>query len=324
MRVLIVKLSSLGDLFHALPAVHILKTGLGAEIDWVTQKEYVELVQCFTDVDRVIPFYRRSFFANKKRFLHELRLHEYDYIIDLQGLLKSAVTARLARGRKRIGPSFCREGSRLFYSAVAGKCNRDRHAVEQNLDVVRYLGLDQTAPQFPVQFPARDAVGKRPLLAILPESRWSTKNWPIQCFVDLAIRLREARGVSVVLLGGSKDTVACAEIECKLDGAAINLAGKTSLVEMGSLLKEVDLLIANDSGPVHMAAAVGTPALVIFGPTDPERTGPFGERHRVVSASIACQPCFSRTCSRGDIPCLTGVTPEKVGKVAIEMLAKNA
>ena len=139
-RVLVVKLSALGDLFHSLPAVHNLKVGLGAEIDWVTQKEYVDLVRCFTDVDRVIPFYRKAFFTNLKLFLEELRTRDYDYVIDLQGLLKSAIVARLARGKERIGPSFHREGSHLFYSAVAGEPARNRHAVEENLDIVRHLG----------------------------------------------------------------------------------------------------------------------------------------------------------------------------------------
>ena len=100
----------------------------------------------------------------------------------------------------------------------------------------------------------------------------------------------------------------------------VNLAGQNSLAVTGGVLKAMDLLIANDTGPVHLAVAAGTPALVIFGPTDPVRTGPYGSRNRVVTAGLVCQPCFSRTCHKEGIPCLSGVTPEKVEAVAIEML----
>ena len=322
MRILIVKLSSIGDLFHALPAAHDLKTGLSADIDWVVQDAYVETVKYFSDVNRVIPFYRKAFFGNLRPFWRELRAYEYDYIIDLQGLLKSALVARMARGKVRIGPSFHREGSRLFYSAIAGKPNRNRHAVEQNLDVVRYLGLNVQEPVFPVQFPEKKINDPRPRVALLPISRWPTKNWPATRFVELVERLQAARDVSVFIMGGSGDARACAEIEGALQGRVTNLAGRITLVESGSLLKEMDLLISNDSGPMHMGAALGTPCLVIFGPTDQVRTGPYGDIHRVVTGAVDCRPCFSRKCPKEGIPCLLSISADKVGQVALEMLAK--
>ena len=102
----------------------------------------------------------------------------------------------------------------------------------------------------------------------------------------------------------------------------MNMSGKTSFVEMGSLLAEMDLLIANDSGPLHMAAAIGTPTLGIFGPTDPRRIGPYGHGHRVVQASLPCRPCFSRSCRRPGVPCLAGITPERVGETALDMMSR--
>lgn len=321
MRILIIKLSSLGDLFHALPAVHNLKTGLDADIDWVTHDYYVDLVKCFTDVDRVIPFYRKSFFRTFYQFQELLRKYEYDYIIDLQGLLKSAVVAGLARGKKRIGPSFFREGTRLFYHETAGKRNKERHAVDENMDIIRHLGLTEIAPVFPVKFPDINMDGTCPRIAVVPSSRWNSKNWPEECYIDALRRIEKLKKVSFYLLGGGGDTELCGRIEKALDAPAINMAGKSSLVEMGGILKQMDLLISNDSGPVHMAAAVGTPVLVVFGPTDPARTGPYGGKHRVVNVKLGCQPCFSRTCHMEGIPCLEGVTPERVSEVALEMLA---
>jgi len=319
-KVLIVKLSSLGDLFHALPTVRGLKRGLGAKIHWVTQQEYIPLVRCFTDVDHVIPFTRKVSFAGLKAFVNALREQEYAYVIDLQGLLKSAIVARMARGKIRIGPSFHRECSRLFYSSVAGRRNRNRHAVEQNLDVLHHLQIDTGDLEFSVSFPDKELAEKRPRVAMFPASRWSTKNWSTGCFVDVGRRLRRTRDVSVFVFGAPGDVHVCDEVVRGLDGEAVNLAGKTTLPDMGGLLKEMDLVIANDSGPVHLAAAVNTPALVIFGPTDPKRTGPYGKGHRVAMTSLSCQPCFSRRCRRRGIPCLRGVTPERVGEMALEML----
>ena len=111
-------MSSLGDLFHALPAVHNLKAGLGAEVDWVVQPEYAALARCFTDVSRVIVFPRRAFFSGLFPFLRALRAERYDRIVDLQGLFKSALVARLARGGTRIGPSFHRESAHLLARAL--------------------------------------------------------------------------------------------------------------------------------------------------------------------------------------------------------------
>ncbi len=321
-RILVIKLSSLGDVFHPLPAVQVLKKELNATVDWVTTDIYAGLVETFTDIDRVISFPRRSFFANLKPFLTELRHEEYDLVIDFQGLLKSAMVAMLARGRRRIGPSFNREGARLFYTDVAGKLDVERHAVDQCMDVVRYLGLPDKEVVFPVEYPAYEIEKKSPAVAILPLSRWGTKNWPLENFVKLAQLLTESGAGSLFILGGPGDEAVCAKIENQVGGDITNLAGKMSLAETGALLEQMDLLISNDSGPVHMAAASGVPCLVMFGPTDDHRTGPYGDIHKVMSVDIDCRPCFSRTCKLAEQTCLRDISPESVYATAKEMLKK--
>ncbi len=323
-RILIVKLSSLGDILHALPAVHHLRLATGAQIDWVVQSEYAELVRGFTDVARVITTSRRAFVRQLPGLLRELRRERYDLIVDLQGLLKSAVVARLARGGKRIGPSFQREGARLFYDAVAGPRDLKRHAVEQNLDVVRYLGLPLLAPEFSVKFPSVTLAGGGRHVGLLPVSRWESKNWPTEHFAALAKGLLEADpGLMLYLLGGKEDGVVCGKIATGLPPARVkNLAGSLSLPELGGTLKALHLLIANDSGPVHIAAAVGTPTLVLFGPTEALRTGPFGAGHRVLRAPLPCAPCYDRACRRHGEPCLAKLGPGVVLGVAREMLMR--
>lgn len=323
-RILIVKLSSMGDLFHALPAVHCLKKGLAADVDWVTQPEYVELVRCFTDVANVIPFPRRGFLGGLGCFARMVRAHSYDLIVDLQGLLKSAVAARLARGRRVIGPSFHREGSRWFYHAVAGPRNKARHAVDENLDVARYLDLAPVPVQFPVRFPSRERAAQGLRVALVPVSRGACKNWPLENFIATARHLREQTGAALFLMGGRAEQAACETVCAAVDdgvpGAVQNLAGRTSLVEMGSWLGTMDLVVANDSGPIHMAAAIGVPVLAIFGPTDSARTGPYGSGHRVVTESLDCQPCFRKTCKAGPPECLARISPERVVREVVDML----
>jgi heptosyltransferase-1 len=321
MRILIIKLSSLGDLFHALPAVHNLKQGLGATVDWVTTKAYVDLVRCFDDVDNVIGFPRKQFLQNYRDFSTSLRAEQYDIIIDLQGLLKSAAVAWIAHGKRRIGPSFHREGSRLFYSSVAGARDRSRHAVIENLDIIDHLGLEKLPPTFPVTFPEYTTPSAHPRVAICPASRWESKNWPIERFIEVAKELQTRDQAAITLLGSPEDVDICRQIETKLDTPCLNLTGKTTLPEMGGVLKSMDLLIANDSGPVHMAAAVATPALAIFGPTDPKRCGPFGDGHRVLDTPYPCRPCHRRKCEQPDIPCITGVKVYHVLDAARDMLA---
>jgi heptosyltransferase-1 len=322
-RILVIKLSSLGDLFHALPAVHLVKKATGAEIDWVTQPEYVDLVKCFPDVDRVIAFPRHSFMANFPAFDAELKRGTYDLILDMQGLLKSAFVARLARGKRRIGPSFSREGARLFYDDVSGATNKDRHAVEENLDMVRHLGLPAGETMFPVSLPDRAVEGSGPAVALVVKSRWPTKNWPVANFISVGRALMEKKGATIYLLGAPGDAPECSEIEREIGRNVVNLCGTTSLVDMAAVLQSMQLLVTVDSGPMHVAAALGVPVVAVFGSTDPRRTGPYGNRHRVITlGGLSCQPCFSRTCLRKerDTLCLTALGPDRVIEAALSAL----
>jgi heptosyltransferase-1 len=328
-RILIIKLSSFGDIFHALPAVNNLKVAWDAEIDWVTQPEYVELVKCFSIVSSVIPFPRREILTRGLGFFRTLRGRHYDLVIDLQGLLKSAVVARLARGTRTIGPSFQREGARFFYDAVAGCRDKNRHAVEENLDVVRYLGLPVLPLLFPVVFPAPVVEAAAPRVAIVPVSRRENKNWPVENFLQTARALRQEFQASVFLFGSKADHAVCEKIRSELisensHGTVINLAGKTSLVEMGGWFTQMNLVVVNDSGPLHLAAALGIPVVTLFGPTDPRRTGPYGEGHRVITSEMACRPCFAKVCKSPQVECMNRISPSTVIAAAREVLNKNS
>ena len=322
-RVLIVKLSSLGDLIHALPAIHGLRVGLPASITWLVNAAYAPLLRYATDVDEVIPFDRQRPLRGLWGVVSELRRREFDLVIDLTGLFKSALISRLARGRLRVGPSYAREFSWLFYQRQAGSSDLNRHAVERYLDVVRALGVDERDRAFPLAFPPSSLAvdGSRPVVVLVPNARWPAKLWPASSFADLADRLCRD-GVRVVVVG--------AEIPSPGDPLAgmegvVDLRGRTSLAELGAVLQGAALVIANDTGPMHLAAALGRKVLSLMGPTDPRRTGPYGTGHRILSTFPSCSPCFSKVCRNpaGQI-CLRDLHPAEVYAAAIEMLREHS
>lgn len=330
MRILIVKLSSLGDILHVLPTAHALREQTGAALDWVVHPEFASLVRTFADVDEVLTFPRHHIRRDVRAAVRALRAREYDMAIDLHGLFKSGLVTRLARAKRRIGPSYSRELSWIFYGERAGKMNRARHAAEQAMDVLDYLHLKRPAPDAaassvfrPVEFTLPPG---RPHIAFAPVSRWKTKNWPAEHFARLARLLWAARpGLSISVVGGKADAPVGDIIAAATpQGVVHNFCGKTSIAESIALLGKCDLLIANDTGPVHMAAAAGTRCLVLFGPTRPDWTGPYGPGHRILMAHLPCQPCLKRTCRRGDFACMMALSPATVLQTAEEMLAPSS
>ena len=324
MRILVIKLSSLGDVAHALPAVRALKDRTGAEIDWVVQPEYAPLLACCPDVARTIAFPRRNFARGFFPFLRELRREKYDVVVDLQGLMKSALTARLARSRRRVGPAWAREGAPRFYDAQPAKVpGPRRHAVEELMDVANLVAPGEAAPPAPnLAFPEAESDGDPgPHVAFAPFSRWATKDWPTEKFVDLGKRLVLEMGCRIRIVGGRDNEAPGEALARQIGEGARNLCGKTDLPGLCSLLKGMDLLVTVDSGPMHWADALGVPLVAVFGATDPARTGPYRQMaHVVAKDGLSCRPCHSRTCARGDLACLRTLDVETVFQAALKRL----
>jgi len=327
-RLLIVKTSSLGDLFHALPAVHSIRRGWGTEvqIDWVVNIAYAPVVACFGDVAGVIGFPRKGTAAQWSTFKRALREKRYDLVVDLQGLMKSALISRLVRAERRVGPSFCREGAHALYRETAVARHPARHAVEQCLDTVRFLDLEVSPEPPPLQFPEYPMGLQAPVLAVAPASRWPSKDWPPEQFIAALNHLRRVCRVSVVFVGGPAERPVCERIAAGLSGQALNLAGRTSLVEACAVLSQADLLLSVDSGPVHIAAASGTPVLGLYGPTDPGRTGPYGPGHRVIRAPGAegLEHRAFRRKTPEVLSIMARIDPMEVARTLEEMLAMPA
>jgi heptosyltransferase-1 len=308
-RVLIVKPSAIGDVVHALPVLHLLKARWPeAAFSWLVTPACAGILDGHPLLDEVIRFDRKRFGQGWRRpavlrslfeFGAALRARRFDVAIDLQGLFRSGWLTFQTGAPIRLGLADAREMATLFYThRVPVGRGRERHAVERYLCVPEALG----AGRGPVEFPLADTVGDHAAVAALtppryalmfPGTNWPTKRWPVERFADLVGPLRARFGLETVV-GGAPNEV---ELGAKIAGAAANLAGRTTLNELVALVRRSDLVISNDSGPMHLAAALGKPLVAPFGPTNPVRTGPFGRPDSVVRLDIPCSPCYSRRCT---------------------------
>ena len=326
-RILVIKLSSLGDLAHALPAVGALRARTGAALDWAVQPEYAPLAAAVPGVERTLEFPRRNAARGWLPFLRELRRERYDAIVDLQGLLKSALVACCARGGRRYGPAWSREGAHRFYDECPAKRpGPRRHAVDELMDVVDLVapgGEADGAPSAPELAIAEAEPDGRPgpHVAFAPFSRWATKDWPKEKFAELGKRLAREMGCQIRIVGGGGDRARGDELAGRIGEGARNLCGQTDLLGLCGLLKSMDLVVGVDSGPLHWADALGVPLVAVHGATDPARTGPYAQAaHVVAKAGLDCRPCHARVCARGDLACLETLGAEEVFRAALERL----
>jgi heptosyltransferase-1 len=311
-RILIIKPSSLGDVIHALPTVNLIRQHFAdAHIAWLINRELAPLLKRCPVIDQIIEFPRRQP-SQLPALVRRLRRQRFDLVVDLQGLLRSGLIARLSGAPRRLGLSDAREGSRLCYTEIVPL--QPMHAVDRYLLAARHLGCQPGPVEFPLGLPTKTQPPKTQI-AINPSARWKTKLWGDDNFAELVRRLPRDR---VVLTGSAAERD---RIEQIAQGRR-NLAGQTDLLELAELYRRCTLLITNDTGPMHLAAAVGTPVVAIFGPTDPALTGPYGKQHRVLRVDIPCSPCLKPHCANPiHMECMKRIPVEQVLAVAKAFLA---
>lgn len=318
MNILIVKLSAIGDVIHTLPSLAALRRRYPeAHITWAIEEFSSDLLMDHPDLDHVLVSRRKSWIRDLRRgrisdalkemkaFVSELRTRHYDLVIDFHGLFKSAIIVLLSGGERRLGYDSLQELSGLFYNEKIHEDMR-KHAVDRYLDFARHLGAHADKPEFIVATGQENESRVRALLesggigpndvfvAISPQALWETKLWSDQKFAQLGERIMQELNVPVVFTGG--DVCATEGIQSFLALPAVDLAGRTTLRDLACLYRRASLLVTTDSGPMHMAAAMGTPVVALFGPTDPARTGPYGTDHKVIRRELYCSPCFFRMC----------------------------
>jgi heptosyltransferase I len=328
-KVLILKPSSLGDVVHALPVLRLIKRHQrDAEVHWWLDAGLVPLLEGDPDLASVIPFRRRRWAVPRywgELFEHvlELRRQRFDWVIDLQSLARSAIMAWLVNGRFTIGLDDAREGARGFYDVIVPRPEANAHAVDWYLAVLPFLGVpvDRKFTWLPERPLAAAAVrqkwpmtGER-FVAIQPGARWANKRWPVESYRRLVAELhRERPGIRFVILGAESERSLGEVVAAAAPRVCLDLTGGTTIPEMVEWLRLCEVLVTNDTGPMHIAAALGRPVIALFGPTEPGRTGPYGHIEGVVRRiDLPCIPCMKAWCAyERPLDCLRGIPVEHV------------
>lgn len=319
-RFLIVRLSSLGDVIHAMPAVAALRRRYPeARIDWLINPGYVVLLKLMIGLDDRIGINTHGPIATTLGTIVALRRNRYDAVVDLQGLLKSAVLARSAGARETIGFA----GQQLR-EPLAGPLYSRRvdvskagHVIEQHLDMVATLGVTDRRVMFPIDVPHTpvadrllEEFGRDEFVLINPGASWPNKRWPPARFGQLAAAVRERRGLrSLVVWGPGEQTMAETIIQ-ESRGAAL-VAPPTSIPDVFALSHRARVMVSGDTGPLHIAGALGTPIVALFGPTRHEKHGPWAPADISLSRADRCVCQYQRRCRLGT-PCIDDISVEDV------------
>jgi len=319
-RILIVRLGSLGDLVHTLPAASALRrANPAAEIDWLVDRPHREFLELVPVLSSLVVLERRGaggwFDAIKT-----MRSRAYDVALDFQGLVKSAVLARLS-GAGRVagfGRSALRERFAASFYTEHVEIPAGTHVVRKNLMLAAALGATAQPLAFPIGDVQSEVVASfvaadpRPFALINPGAAWPNKRWPPDRLGAVARHLRDRHSLpSAVLWGPGEEAAAHAVVQAS--AGAARMAPPTGLKDLIALARHAKLIVSGDTGPLHIAAAVGVPAVALFGPTDPLRNGPWDSRDISISRYDSCGCHYKRQCQRAPADwCLGKVTLEQV------------
>lgn len=276
-RILVVRLGAMGDVIHALPAVASLKHSFArSHVSWVVRPRWMPLLEGNPFVDEIIPLERSM--SGISAAWRRLRASRFDLAVDLQGLVQSGLVTAAARADRVIGFHRSQAWERwasLFYSNEV--TTSSAHIVDRNLELVTAAGASSILRTFPL--PQGQREGELPegkFVLASPLAGWGSKQWPLDMYEDVARRLDMP-----LVLNGSPDSAATL---ARVPGARLHLSGIAGLIDA---TRRAHAVIGVDSGPMHLAAALGKPGVAIFGPTDPARNGPYGGSLRVLRSGTA-------------------------------------
>jgi lipopolysaccharide heptosyltransferase II len=335
LKILLLKPSSLGDVIQALPVLRLLKLHFPAgEIFWWIDSALAPLLEGDPDLSGIVRFERTrwaqpQYWPEMFRSIRRLRAQNFDLVIDLQCLARSGAFAWLARGKFLIGLDEVREGARGFYDIAVPRKSFHTHAVDWYLSVLPPLSVPvhknfQWLPERPEiaanvkrKWPEADSkfkIQNSKLILLQPGARWSNKRWPVEYFSQLVSTLAKKNPAARFAILGSAEDRPLGEIIFRAEPArCLNLCGEISLPEMIEWIRLCDLMVTNDTGPMHVAAALGKPLVALFGPTEPRRTGPYGQLENVLRIELPCSPCLKSFCTwKNPNECLDAISPATV------------
>jgi heptosyltransferase-1 len=340
LKILILKPSSLGDVVQALPVLRCLKRHRpDSEIYWWISSALAPLIEKDHDLAGVIHFERNGWAAPRPwvglwRSMRWARAQRFDWVIDLQCLARSGAFAWLANGQLTVGLDEPREGARGFYDLIARRPSYHTHAVDWYLGVLPLLRVPvpsefdwlppqpETAARLKQKWPE---TGGARWVAIQPGGRWLNKRWPVESYAAVVQRLAaENDGVRFAILGAAEDRALGSAIARVAPQQCLDLTGQVSLSEMVEWIRLSEVLVTNDTGPMHVAAALGKRVVALFGPTEPRRTGPYGQlQHVLQQRELPCVPCLKSRCSYSKpMECLRSIPPEPVFQAVQKCLSR--
>jgi len=328
-RICVIKPSAFGDVVQALPLLNTLRSRFpDSQISWVINRELTDLISGHASDPELIPFDRRGGISAWWNLLRKLRASQFDLVFDLQGLFRTSVMTWASGAAIRVGLQTAREGSSFANDLLIPGTSAQVPANRRYWRVAEDLGLGHMSPHADVFVPDFELAWARqlkvdqggPLLVIHPGARWETKRWPISQFSQVVQQAVRELGMSAIVIGSRGEAGAADELvqsvrnvvpRCEIR----SLAGQTSIKQLAALMLKADLVLSNDSGPMHLAAAMGAPVIGIFTCTSPVRSGPAGPRHRFVTADVPCAGSYCKTCPQQEsrkLSCFRQLTPELV------------
>jgi len=327
-KILIIRLSSIGDVVMSLPTIKVIRDRFpSAYIAFAVENEPKEIVIDNPYLDEVIVLDFKKWKKNLLkintwqevlRAIKHIRAKKFDLSINLQLLLRSGLTAYLS-SPLRVGYGERREFNHLLINYKVNQSNSS-HTVDRFLNIAKYLGADTKSPEFIIPVPKEDKefveqflidnnIGNKPFIVISPGASKGYNIWPAENYAKLIDQL--SKGVKIVLVGSKKEFSLSERVSGLTKNKPIITTGKTNLKQLAYLLQRSALFIGNDSAPMHIAVAMKTKVVAIFGPANPQITGPYGEGGVVVRKDLPCSPCYGvKTCKEHE--CLTSISVDEV------------
>jgi 3-deoxy-D-manno-octulosonic-acid transferase len=340
-KILIIRLSSIGDVIHCTPVAKALKTAWpDCQITWLTGEVCADLIRYNPYVDECIVWSRERFEKHCRKYefkeawdmwrelMERLSTREFYAVLDIHGLFLTGLIASKIKAERRIGLKDARELNFLFMTETVKPSGR--HMTERYISILEPLGIFANGDDMTLVVPDREkrfaanflrqagvCAGDR-LVVLIPGTTWPSKNWAPESFAKTASLI--AGDFKSIICGGISEIKIGQEIESKSKGLLINAIGKTNLLEMASILERAAVVVAGDTGPLHMAAALKVPTVVIFGPSDPDCYRPLGDSSIALFHKQECSFCHKQNCPKGRSDCMKSVRPQEVAE-AIYRLA---
>jgi predicted lipopolysaccharide heptosyltransferase III len=332
-RILVVKLRYVGDVLLATPVLSRLREEFPkAHLAMLVNPGTEDVVRGHPALDDVLVVERGNL-AWQWRFVRDLRARRFDLVIDLTDSDRSAILSRLTGAPIRLGYNSEGRWRGRFYTRIVEADRFAMHQVRYHLAAMETLGLTGPPPVPVLTIPseARSAavhllrgVGiedSRPLVCLHAGARWWFKSWPAERFAALADLIQTETSAQALFLGGEQERSAGDKITEAMKSPFRSLIGRTDLPQLGAVLARAILMVSNDNGPMHMAAALRVPVIGLFGPSDPAVWGPWGEGHHVFYKGLDCRACFHPDCFRGEQNCMRLITLEEVWEAVKQVLA---